>query len=108
MRLSDIRTVIQQMATAFDMLKGIGVIHTDVHLHNIMMENHQTRPFRVELIDFGVAISRSEASQGALLQPLCFRSPKIMLGCPFSEAIDMWSLGCVTFIMICGKLPFKV
>ncbi|XP_036934674.1 homeodomain-interacting protein kinase 1-like [Acanthopagrus latus] len=107
MLLSDIRSIIQQMGTAFEALKGIGVIHADLHLHNIMMENHQTRPFRVKLIDFGVAMSRSEASQGKRLQPLAFRSPEIMLGCPFSEAIDMWSLGCLMFIMICGKLPFS-
>ncbi|KAM8766626.1 homeodomain-interacting protein kinase 1-like isoform 2-T6 [Acanthopagrus schlegelii] len=107
MLLSDIRSVIQQMGTAFEALKGIGVIHGDVHLHNIMMENHQTRPFRVKLIDFGGAISRSKATQGTLLQPLAFRSPEIILGCPFSEAIDMWSLGCLMFIMICGKLPFS-
>ncbi|XP_030280731.1 homeodomain-interacting protein kinase 1-like [Sparus aurata] len=107
MLLSDIRSVIQQMGTAFEALKGIGVIHGDVHLFNIMMENHQTRPLRVKLIDFGGAISTSEATQGKLLQPLAFRSPEIILGCPFSEAIDMWSLGCLMFIMICSKQPFS-
>ncbi|XP_030282904.1 homeodomain-interacting protein kinase 2-like [Sparus aurata] len=107
MLVSDIRSIIQQMGTAFEALKGIGVIHADLHLHNIMIENHQTRPFRVKLIDFGVAMSRSEASQGKRLQPMAFRSPEILLGCPFSEAIDMWSLGCLMFIMICGKLPFS-
>ncbi|XP_030267322.1 dual specificity protein kinase YAK1-like isoform X4 [Sparus aurata] len=98
---------VNEMGTAFEALKGIGVIHGDVHLFNIMMENHQTRPFRVKLIDFGGAISTSEATQGKLLQPLAFRSPEIILGCPFSEAIDMWSLGCLMFIMICGKQPFS-
>ena len=61
------------MGTAFEALKGIGVIHGDVHLFNIMMANHQTRPLRVKLIDFGGAISTSEATQGKLLQPLAFR-----------------------------------
>ncbi|XP_036966875.1 homeodomain-interacting protein kinase 1-like isoform X5 [Acanthopagrus latus] len=107
MLLSDIRSIIQQMGTALEALKGIRVIHADLHLHNVMIENHQTRPFRVKLIDFGVAMSRSEASQGKHLQPLAFRSPEILLGCPFSEAIDMWSLGCLMFVMICGKLPFS-
>ncbi|XP_030283410.1 homeodomain-interacting protein kinase 2-like isoform X2 [Sparus aurata] len=107
MLLSDIRSIIQQMGTALEALKGIGVIHADLHLHNIMIENHQTRPLRVKLIDFGVAMSRSEASQGKRLQPMALRSPEILLGCPFSEAIDMWSLGCLMFVMICGKLPFS-
>ena len=66
-------TLYFQMGTALEALKGIGVIHADLHLHNVMIENHQTRPFRVKLIDFGVAMSRSEASQGKHLQPLAFR-----------------------------------
>ncbi|XP_036970532.1 interferon-induced protein 44-like isoform X2 [Acanthopagrus latus] len=63
MLLSDIRTIIQQMATAFDALKGIGVIHTDVKLDNIMMVNHHQRPFEVKLIDFGLAIPTSQAKK---------------------------------------------
>lgn len=31
-----------------------------------------------------------------------FRSPEIILGLPFSEATDMWSLGVVLGLMICG------
>ena len=61
------------MGTALEALKGIGVIHADLHLHNIMIENNHTRPFRVKLIDFGVAMSRSEANQGKRLQPMALR-----------------------------------
>ncbi|XP_030278736.1 homeodomain-interacting protein kinase 2-like isoform X3 [Sparus aurata] len=106
MLLSDIRTIIQQMATALDALKGIEVIHTDLKLDNIMMVDHQRRPFKVKLIDFGLAISRSEVRRGIILQPRAFRSPEIILGCHFSEAIDMWTLGCAMFEMICGLQPF--
>ncbi|XP_030280905.1 homeodomain-interacting protein kinase 2-like isoform X2 [Sparus aurata] len=107
MLLSDIRTIIKQMATAFDALKGLQVIHTDVKLDNIMMVNHLQQPFEVKLIDFGLAIYRSEARTGTILQPEAFRSPEIILGCPFSEAIDMWGLGCAMFRMICGCDPFS-
>ena len=61
------------MATAFDALKGLQVIHTDVKLDNIMMVNHLQRPFEVKLIDFGLAMYRSEARTGTILQPTAFR-----------------------------------
>ncbi|XP_036945387.1 homeodomain-interacting protein kinase 1-like [Acanthopagrus latus] len=107
MLLSDIRTIIQQMATAFKALKENQVIHTDVKLDNIMMVNHRRRPFEVKLIDFGLAIARLEARTGRTLQPVAFRSPEIILGCRYSQAIDMWTLGCAMFQMICGRLPFS-
>lgn len=31
-----------------------------------------------------------------------FRAPEIILGLPFSEAIDMWSLGCVIAELFLG------
>lgn len=35
-----------------------------------------------------------------------FRAPEITLGLPLSEAIDIWSLGCVMAIMIFGFMLF--
>ncbi|XP_028458325.1 homeodomain-interacting protein kinase 1-like isoform X2 [Perca flavescens] len=107
MRLRDVSTVIQQLARALDALKSIGVIHADVKPDNIMLVDHRRRPFAVKLIDFGLAMPRSEARQGVTLQTLCFRSPEIVLGLPFSEAIDMWSLGCVMAKMAHGCLLFS-
>lgn len=35
-----------------------------------------------------------------------YRSPEILLGAPFNEAIDVWSLGCVAATMILGATLF--
>lgn len=34
------------------------------------------------------------------------RAPEIMLGLPFDEAIDMWSLGILMGLMMFGQLIF--
>ncbi|XP_049452336.1 homeodomain-interacting protein kinase 2-like [Epinephelus fuscoguttatus] len=34
-----------------------------------------------------------------------YRAPEIFLGLPFSEAIDMWSLGAVMLTLVCGYGP---
>ncbi|XP_029916999.1 homeodomain-interacting protein kinase 2-like [Myripristis murdjan] len=100
--LYDIRWIIKQLAVAFDTLKTMGLIHTDVKPDNIMLVDHEKKPLRVKLIDFGLAIPTCEAEQGAHLQPKYWRSPEILLGLQFSEAIDMWSLGCVMAEMLLG------
>ncbi|XP_018539063.1 homeodomain-interacting protein kinase 1 [Lates calcarifer] len=94
-----IRALIQQLATALNVLKKVGVIHTDIKMDNIMLVDRLRKPFRVKLIDFGLAIPRSQARQGGVYQPHPYRSPEIILGAPFTEAIDMWSLGCVMALM---------
>ncbi|XP_051808250.1 homeodomain-interacting protein kinase 1-like isoform X7 [Acanthochromis polyacanthus] len=95
MRMEHVRTVIQQMAVALNATKSAGIIHCDVKEDNIMMVDHVKQPFKVKLIDFGLAKYRSEAQAGELFQVLEYRAPEITLGLPYSEAIDVWSLGCV-------------
>ncbi|XP_071322644.1 homeodomain-interacting protein kinase 1-like isoform X5 [Trachinotus anak] len=47
-----------------------------------------------------------QAKRGSTHQPPEYRAPEIMLGLPFSEAIDIWSLGCVMAIMVFGFMLF--
>ncbi|KAI4806388.1 hypothetical protein KUCAC02_017214 [Chaenocephalus aceratus] len=93
--LNEIRPITQQLLVAFRALKSIGIIHADLKHDNIMLVNHQNQPFRIKLIDFGEAIPTSEVEIGTEKQPLSYRAPEVYLGLPMSEAIDMWSLGCI-------------
>ncbi|XP_059184487.1 homeodomain-interacting protein kinase 2-like [Centropristis striata] len=68
-----------------------------------MMVDQRKRPFEVKLIDFGLAMHKSEAMQGMTVQVVSHRAPEIMLGLPVTEAIDIWSLGCMMASMLHGK-----
>lgn len=52
-----------QVATALRHLKDLGVIHTDLKLNNIMIEKLLANPLTVKVIDFGLAIHKSEPNQ---------------------------------------------
>lgn len=53
------------MATAFDALMSVGVIHGDLNPDNIMLVKDQEQSLTVKLIDFGLAFHRSEAVVGS-------------------------------------------
>uniref|UniRef100_A0AAR5Q9W5 non-specific serine/threonine protein kinase n=1 Tax=Dendroctonus ponderosae TaxID=77166 RepID=A0AAR5Q9W5_DENPD len=93
--LKYIRPILQQVLTALLKLKQLGMIHTDLKPDNIMLVDPVRQPYRVKVIDFGSASYVSEPVCNTYLQTRYYRSPEIILGMPFSEAIDMWSLGCV-------------
>lgn len=67
-----------------------------------MLVDPQHQPFRVKVIDFGSASHRSKAVTNTYLQSRYYRAPEILLGLPFKEAIDMWSLGCVIAELFLG------
>ncbi|XP_050925346.1 homeodomain-interacting protein kinase 1-like [Lates calcarifer] len=103
--LNEIRPITKQLLVALAALKELGVLHTDIKPDNIMFVNKQDQPLRVKLIDFGEAIPASKVQPGLDLQPVGYRAPEIALGFPFTEAIDVWGVGCtLAFLYLADNL----
>lgn len=104
----EVRLIIQQMLVALSALKSIGWTHGDIKPDNIMLVDHQSKPFQVKLIDFGMASPVSKLKLGTKIQAIGYRAPEVMLGLNLSEAIDIWSLGCVMAFLYMGRHLFPV
>ncbi|KAK2825851.1 hypothetical protein Q5P01_020065 [Channa striata] len=93
--LSEIRPIAQQLLVALDALKSLGITHCDLKLDNIMLVNHSKQPYKIKLIDFGLALPESKMKVGMMVQILTYRAPEVNLGLSLTTAIDMWTLGCI-------------
>ena len=104
LELREIRPIAQQVLTALSKLKSLGLIHADLKPENIMLvcPTDGVMRYRVKVIDFGSACHSSKAIQNTYLQSRYYRAPEILLGLPFNEGIDMWSLGCVIAELFLG------
>ncbi|XP_074038876.1 homeodomain-interacting protein kinase 1 [Leptinotarsa decemlineata] len=102
MPLKYIRPIIQQILTALLKLKDLGLIHTDVKPENIMFVDPVRQPYRIKIVDFGSACYANKAECDTFIQSIYYRAPEIILGLPFREAIDMWSLGCIAAELFLG------
>lgn len=100
--LRHIRPIVQQVLVALSKLKSLGLIHADLKPENIMLVDPEKQPFRVKVIDFGSATQVSKAVCSSYLQSRYYRAPEVILGLPFNEAIDTWSLGCVIAELFLG------
>ncbi|XP_068280941.1 homeodomain-interacting protein kinase 4 [Nyctibius grandis] len=92
-----IRTITAQVLAALVKLKELSIIHADLKPENIMLVDHARYPFRVKLVDFGSASIFTEVRhvKQPYIQSRFYRAPEILLGLPFCEKVDVWSLGCV-------------
>uniref|UniRef100_A0A670ZRP4 Homeodomain interacting protein kinase 4 n=1 Tax=Pseudonaja textilis TaxID=8673 RepID=A0A670ZRP4_PSETE len=75
------------------------IIKNELKLLQTMSEHNFSSlyPFRVKVIDFGSASIFNEVRyvKEPYIQSRFYRAPEILLGLPFCEKLDMWSLGCV-------------
>uniref|UniRef100_A0A3P9DHZ8 Protein kinase domain-containing protein n=1 Tax=Maylandia zebra TaxID=106582 RepID=A0A3P9DHZ8_9CICH len=100
--MREIRPILNQLTNALFHLGSVGIVHADLKPVNIMVVNRSESQVRVKLIDFGIACNTSAVIPGDCVGTIGYCAPEIMLGTPYDEAIDMWSLGLVAVELATG------
>uniref|UniRef100_A0A3P9DE39 Protein kinase domain-containing protein n=1 Tax=Maylandia zebra TaxID=106582 RepID=A0A3P9DE39_9CICH len=100
--MRELRPILHQLANALFHLGSVGIVHADLKPGNIMVLNHSESPVKVKLIDFGLACPASAVIPGDRVGTIGYCAPEVMLGIPYHEAIDMWSLGLVAVELATG------
>jgi dual specificity tyrosine-phosphorylation-regulated kinase 1 len=91
-------------ALAYLARPDIDVIHCDLKPENILLRHPKRSGIKV--IDFGSSCNSSKRMY-SYIQSRFYRSPEVMLGLPYSVAIDIWSLGCILVEMHTGEPLFS-
>ncbi|XP_068174356.1 homeodomain-interacting protein kinase 1-like [Antennarius striatus] len=112
MSLRVIRPIAKQLFLALEELRAVNILHTDIKPDNIMFVDKAHQPYRIKLIDFGLALKASKVQPEMVVQAPAYRAPEVLLGLPFNEAIDTWAVGCtLAFLFMAhhlfhGKEPY--
>ena len=102
--IQTIRKFIQQILRALEILSQANVVHCDIKPENILLVGQTSK---VKLIDFGSSCFENYTLY-SYIQSRHYRAPEIVLGLPYSCAIDMWSVGCMTAEFFLGYPLFGV
>jgi dual specificity tyrosine-phosphorylation-regulated kinase 2/3/4 len=87
-----LKKIATQILTALKFLKTCHIIHGDIKPENILLKSSESSA--VKVIDLGSGCYEHERVY-SYLQARFYRAPEVILGLPYSTAIDMWSFGCV-------------
>lgn len=82
-------------------------MHRDLKPENILLE--ESLDFgTMKIIDFGTATAFDENGRKKLTEMLgtpYYIAPEVLQG-QYNEKCDIWSIGVITFMLLCGKAPF--
>ncbi|CAG8651095.1 9647_t:CDS:2, partial [Scutellospora calospora] len=85
------------------------IAHRDLKPENILMSSAAN--LEVKISDFG--LSKLLGPEHSLMKTLCgtrlYVAPEVIARTPnrsYGRAVDMWSLGVILYVCLCGNLPF--
>lgn len=99
------RDYFHQIVEAVDFLHSQGIVHRDLKAENLLLSADLKS---VKLADFGFS---NYFTRDALLSTWCgsppYAAPELFEGRHYSgPKADVWSLGVVLYVLVCGALPF--
>ena len=102
----DAAKIFKQIAQAVNYLHAHGVCHRDLKPENILFSTI-AEDSQVKLIDFGLSKvfdGENNTMKGAVGTTF-YMAPEVLTG-QYTEKCDVWALGVILYIMLCGKPPF--
>ncbi|XP_004369676.1 serine/threonine-protein kinase 33 isoform X1 [Trichechus manatus latirostris] len=111
---TETRWIIQSLASAIAYLHNKDIVHRDLKLENIMVKSsfvdaNNEMNLNIKVTDFGLAVKKQGRSE-AMLQTTCgtpiYMAPEVINAHDYSQQCDIWSIGVIMYMLLCGEPPF--
>ncbi|KAL0271353.1 UNVERIFIED_CONTAM: hypothetical protein PYX00_008470 [Menopon gallinae] len=102
------KNLFRQIVSAVEYLHSLDIAHRDLKCENVLLAKRDL----VKITDFGFARwCKNDDGQRILSETFCgsaaYAAPEIIQGHAYNPKMyDIWSLGCVLYIMLTATMPF--
>jgi serine/threonine protein kinase len=108
---AEAKFVVYSLLSAVKYLHDRNICHRDIKPENILCQTDQSGAIcQVKLVDFGMAKNFENSIQmtSPFVGTLGYKAPEqFLIPLGYTLAVDLWSLGVITYILLCGYPPFR-
>ncbi|XP_068152009.1 calcium/calmodulin-dependent protein kinase type 1 isoform X1 [Drosophila tropicalis] len=101
----DATDLIRQILEAVDYMHEQGVVHRDLKPENLLYYSPDDDS-KIMISDFGL----SKMEDSGIMATACgtpgYVAPEVLAQKPYGKAVDVWSIGVISYILLCGYPPF--
>eukprot|EP00200_Dunaliella_tertiolecta_P003736 CAMPEP_0202359942 /NCGR_PEP_ID=MMETSP1126-20121109/13064_1 /ASSEMBLY_ACC=CAM_ASM_000457 /TAXON_ID=3047 /ORGANISM="Dunaliella tertiolecta, Strain CCMP1320" /LENGTH=1262 /DNA_ID=CAMNT_0048953517 /DNA_START=67 /DNA_END=3855 /DNA_ORIENTATION=- len=99
-----IQRIARQVLGSLEFLHSLGLIHSDLKPENILIKSYSR--CEVKVIDLGSSCFTTD-QLSSYVQSRSYRAPEVILGLPYDQKVDIWSLGCILAELSSGQVLFQ-
>ncbi|KAI8987780.1 kinase-like domain-containing protein [Mycotypha africana] len=94
---------IVEIADALVYMHGLGVIHRDLKLENVLI----SKDGNLKIADFGWAVYDPNPRRRTFCGTLDYLPPEMIQRKAYGQAVDVWALGVICYELLVGIAPFE-
>ncbi|KAM4631503.1 serine/threonine-protein kinase DCLK3 [Polymixia lowei] len=98
--------MVSDVSEALSYIHSKSIVHRDLKPENLLMEHGADGSSRLKLGDFGLAMVVTEPIFTVCGTPT-YVAPEILSETGYGLAVDVWALGVILYILLCGFPPFR-
>lgn len=105
---ADAVEVLISILDAVAYLHSHDIVHRDLKPENILYRTREPHSGLV-IADFGVArhLDADHHTLTTAAGSMGYAAPEVLFGKEHSKPVDMWSIGIITYVLLCGYTPFR-
>ncbi|CAJ0579834.1 unnamed protein product, partial [Mesorhabditis spiculigera] len=101
----DASHLIRQVLHAVAFMHDNGVVHRDLKPENLLYYNHEEES-KIMISDFGLSKTEDSGVMATACGTPGYVAPEVLQQKPYGKAVDVWSIGVIAYILLCGYPPF--
>jgi len=98
--------LVRKIVSAVEYLHNLGIVHRDLKPENLLLKRADN-DLEIAIADFGLS---KIVGQQMMMQTACgtpsYVAPEVLNASGYGKEVDMWSIGVITYILLCGFPPF--
>ncbi|XP_022054361.2 serine/threonine-protein kinase DCLK2 isoform X2 [Acanthochromis polyacanthus] len=98
--------MVSDVSEALNYIHCKSIVHRDLKPENLLIEQVDAGICRLKLGDFGLAMVVTEPVFTICGTPT-YVAPEILCETGYGVAVDVWALGVILYILLCGFPPFR-
>ncbi|XP_053662067.1 calcium/calmodulin-dependent protein kinase type 1 [Anopheles marshallii] len=101
----DASNLIRQVLEAVDYMHEQGVVHRDLKPENLLYYS-PAEDSKIMISDFGLSKMEDSGFMATACGTPGYVAPEVLAQKPYGKAVDVWSIGVISYILLCGYPPF--